>query len=199
MQIKLRELPSSLLLVAGLFLAGCGVNIETGPSTSEERSRTSEVRGKGVRSDWVNRFELATLSSKGMMFKTFVDSISSRYIEYGYSVSDQWRQGNEGRGQEISDTEMREMVARWTETEKPLIQSYDDVVEYAIERIRETGQFDRGTEDILQEMVDNYYEVYNAVFFPNGNVAEYEYRLAQLQIGTEEISRQVQDALQVYR
>jgi len=181
MIIKLRELPASLLLIAGLCLTGCGVNIETGPPTADERSRTSEVRGKGVRSDWVNRFELATLSSKGMMFKTFVDSVSSRYIEYGYSVSDQWRQGNEGRGQEVSDTEMREMVARWTETEKPLIESYDDVVEYAIERIRETGQFDQGTEDILQKMVDNYY------------------RLAQLQTGTEEISRQVQDALQVYR
>jgi len=199
MIIKLRELPASLLLIAGLCLTGCGVNIETGPPTADERSRTSEVRGKGVRSDWVNRFELATLSSKGMMFKTFVDSVSSRYIEYGYSVSDQWRQGNEGRGQEVSDTEMREMVARWTETEKPLIESYDDVVEYAIERIRETGQFDQGTEDILQKMVDNYYKVYNSVFFPSGSVADYEYRLAQLQTGTEEISRQVQDALQVYR
>ena len=134
MIIKLRELPASLLLIAGLCLTGCGVNIETGPPTADERSRTSEVRGKGVRSDWVNRFELATVSTKGMMFKTFVDSVSSRYIEYGYSVSDQWRQGNEGRGQEVSDTEMREMVARWTETEKPLIESYDDVVEYAIVR-----------------------------------------------------------------
>jgi hypothetical protein len=197
--MRLKELPASLLLIAGLCIAGCGVNIETGPPTADEKSRTSEVRGKGVRSDWVNRFEAATLSSKGMMFKTFVDSVSSRYIEYGYSVSDQWRQGNEGRGEEVSDTEMREMVARWTETEKPLIQSYDDVVEYAIERVRETGQFDRGTEDILQKMVDNYYEVYSTVFFPTGSVADYEYRLAQLQTGIEEISRQVQDAMQVYR
>ena len=199
MLIRLKQLPASLLLIAGLCLAGCGVNIETGPPTAEEKTRSSEVRGKGVRSNWVNRFESAAPFEKGMMFKTFVDSVSSRYIEYGHSVSDQWRQGNEGRGQEVPDTEMREMVARWTETEKPLLQSYEDVVEFAIERVRKTGQFDRGTKDLLQKMVDNYYTVYSAVFFPIGSVADYEYRLAGLQIGTEEISRQVQEALQVYR
>jgi len=199
MLIRLKQLPASLLLIAGLYLVGCGVNIETGPPTADERTRSSEVRGKGVRSDWVNLFESVAPFEKGMMFKTFVDSVSSRYIEYGYSVSDQWQQGNEGRGQEVSDTEMQEMVAQWTETEKPLLQSYEDVVEYAIERVRETGQLDRGTEDLLQKMVDNYYVVYSAVFFPTGSVADYEFRLAQLQTGTEEISRQVQDALQAYR
>lgn len=184
---------------ASLLVTGCGVNIETGPPTAEEKARSSEVRGKGIRSDWVNRFEAAVPFQQGMMFKTFVDSVGARYLDYGASVAQQWHQGNEGRGVEIPDTEMRDMIAGWTKTEKPLLQSYDDVVEYAMMRIKETGSFDPGTEDAFQEMVDNYYTVYSAVFYPSGSLADYEYRLAQLRTGTEEISRRVQNAMQAYR
>lgn len=187
------------IIGASLLVTGCGVNIETGPPTAEEKARSSEVRGKGVRSDWVNRFEVAVPFQQGMMFKTFVDSVGARYLDYGSTVAEQWRQGNEGRGVEVQDTEMREMIAGWTETEKPLLQSYDDVVEYAMTRIKETGNFDPSTEDTFQEMVDNYYLVYSAVFYPSGSLSDFEYRLAQLRTETEEISRRVQSAMQTYR
>ncbi|MCK4372768.1 MAG: hypothetical protein KAW61_06450, partial [candidate division Zixibacteria bacterium] len=61
MLLSLKQSLATAFLFVGLCLAGCGVNIETGPPTADERTRSSEVRGKSVRSDWVNHFESATV------------------------------------------------------------------------------------------------------------------------------------------
>jgi hypothetical protein len=187
-----------LTLAGLLFVTGCGVNIETG-QTPEEAEQSSEVRAKGVRSEWSNRFESVSTVEKAAMLQTFVDSVSATYFRFGRNIADQWREGNEGRGTDVSAEEMQKMVDNWTAADQPVLQSYEDVVEYGLRRIRETAFFPEATQELIKESVDQFYDVYSAVFYPSDNVRQYESRLDELRFETERISRRVNEEIDRFR
>ena len=131
--------------------------------------------------------------------KTFIDSVAASYFRFGSDLANQWYQGNEGRGEDVPASEMRQMIDGWLDSNQPLLQGYEDVVEYGWERLKEIGFFDGRTEDLLQESMDNYYEVYSAVFYPTGVLRDYEERLERLRFDTEQLSRDIQDDIARYR
>jgi len=186
-------------LAVVLGIAGCGVTIQTGPQTAEEATQSSEVQARTMRARWMNQLEAAQPVEKVTMLTVLIDSVSSLYTGYGYDVADQWRQGNEGRGENISDAEMREMVQRWTKTQQPLLQSYEDVIEFALEHIRKDNFFDETTDGLIMSLAEQFYEVYSRVFYPVGTLADYEYGLSRLQATTQELSDQVRADLLRYR
>lgn len=196
-----RSCPKAAIIpIAFIAVIGCSsVRIQTGSPTEEEATRNAVVRGKGVRSEWADRLREAPPQTKAVMVKTFIDSVTARYIEYGSRIAEQWRQGSEGRGEEIADSEMRQLVESWTASEKPLLESYDDVVDYGIEQLRETYFFDNITEQLFLDFRDHYFGVYSYVFYPNGDRRDYEFGLEGLRLKTENLSRQLTEDLRRYQ
>lgn len=185
-------------LVVGALLFSCSsIKIETG-QTREEAVESAETQAKQIRADWANRFERATPPDMARLLRRHIDSITARYIAYGFEVAAQWREGNAGRGEEVPDTEMREVVAVWTQTQEPILTAHEDNLEYGLERINETGYFDQKTLDLLQQLADHYYKVYSAVFYPSGTVEGYEATLDKMKHETESLGAQLKVELDRY-
>ncbi len=183
---KLMNLPATV--VAGTLLFSCSaIKIETG-QTRQEALQSAEVRAKQIRSDWAIRFQQATPLEMVRLLAQHVDSISAWYVAFGFEVAAQWREGNAGRGQNVPDREMREVVAVWTGEQQPIMTAYEDNLEYGLEQIKNTRHFNRYLLDLLTEFADQYYKVYSAVFYPAGSVEEYEETLNGIRHETESLS-----------
>lgn len=196
-QIRLIIAPACLALLC--LLAGCAsVHIETG-GTVDEAVESSNIRGKGIRSEWAGRLDKADPVGKADILRSFIDSVSVRYIRYGYQIEQRWREGSEGRNEEIPDTEIRQYIDSWTAADQPVFESYEDVIDYGFEQIRLSYFFDLGTEQILSDLRDHYTHVQSYVFYPNGNRADYEYGLEELKLTSERLSRRLLEDLNRYR
>ncbi len=170
---NLRATTAAAGLAALLILPSACIRIETG-QTSEEAVASSEVRARQTRSQWANRFNSATPRQMADMLVEHARDVTDRYLNYGADVVSRWSEGSTGRGQEITATEMREFVTAWIEVEKPLLIAWEDNLEYGLERIVESGFYDETSRDMFQNLVDRYYDVYSAVFFPSSTVEDYE-------------------------
>jgi len=168
-----------LALLLPFIFSAC-VNIETGPESKEQRTETSELRARDFRVDWVNRFNPAPPVEQALLLKDLLDSVSVKYLRYGRRIADEWYQGNTGRGQPVPDTEMRQVVAAWNESEEPLLDAYEETVEYSIGKIKEAAFFDGDVIKLLRENIELFYEIRSGVFYPTGVVKDYEYRLDEL-------------------
>ena len=177
----------ALAVMPAVVVSCSAIKIETG-QTQEEAVQSAEIRARQIRSDWANRFQQATPLEMGRLLTRHVDSVSARYVAYGFQVAAQWRDGNAGRGVNVPDREMREVVAAWTERQQPILMAYEDNLEYGLERVKETRYFGQDFLDLLAELVDQYYEVYSAVFYPSGTVEEYEETLNRVKGDMESIS-----------
>jgi len=181
------------------LLPGCrSIKIHTGPPTDEEATVQSADRGRQVRTDWANRLQSATTPQQAAMLRTFIDSTSARYIRYGFRIADMWRDENRQRGTEVPVAEIRRFVENSTQTELPLLEAYEEVIEFGINEILKAGFFEPRTEELLIRHRDHYIEVYSAVFYPNGSRENFEFRLQTLQARTEEISRELEEELRRY-
>ncbi len=187
------------LMLCLLGICGCSaIKIETGPASNEEATRSSEVQAKGLRSDFSNRLEGASPQQKAWMVKGFIDSVTVRYYRVGFMIADHWDEGNDGRGQDIPAAEMQRVVENSFSKDFPLFESYDDIVDYGLNEIRETRFFDDGTDRLLAELGEDYYAAYNYVFYPKGNARDYRDGLYRNQTDTEELSRKVSEDLNRY-
>ena len=188
-------------LFAGLVLlavtAGC-VKIETGPETREQRTETSTLRARDFRVNWAGRFDPAEPARKADMLKNLVDTLSIRYINYGQRVVDEWSTGNAGRGTEIPDSEMREVVAQWNESEMPMLEAYEEVIEYSINDIKRTNHFDAQVLELFDRNIEMFYKVNSAVFYPSGTVDDYSYNLGELNADFQELSLDLGQELERY-
>jgi hypothetical protein len=163
-----------MIPAAALLVCGCGgINIETGPPSEEQATQTSEMHGRSLKSDFSTRMERATPLQKAWIWSRFVDSTTSRYLRIGREVADQWQRGNEGRGEDVSANEMQQVVANSIARDLPLLESYDDIVDYGYDLIRETYHFDAATEKLVTDVRDNYFDTYNFVFYPSGSQRDY--------------------------
>ena len=157
------------------------------------------MRAKDFRINWANRFSEASPVRKAELLKNLIDSVSVRYLRYGYRVVDEWRQGNAGRGTDIPDSEMREVVTRWNEDEQPVIDAYEDVMEYSMNEIKRTNHFDSGIIKSYERNIEHFYKINSGVFFPSGTVDDYEFRLDELKADQEDMSSSLTGELDNYR
>ena len=110
-----------------------------------------------------------------------------------------WRTGNDVRGQLIPDTEIRQLIDRSNESQRPLMKAYEDVLEYSLEQIKQSKFFRTSTEDLIQSHIDRFYDVNSAVFYPSGTVDDYEYRLDEAKKASESASRELGLEVDGYR
>ena len=185
--------------LAVLFIGLACVKIETGPETGEQSRETSELRARDFRVNWANRFSASSPFKKAVLLKDLIDSVSVQYIRYGYRVVDEWQQGNTGRGTVIADSEMREVVTRWNEDEQPVIEAYEEVMEYSLNEIKRTNHFDSGVIQLLEQNIEHFYKINSGVFLPSGTVDDYEFRLEELRVEQEDLSSRLAEKLVKYR
>ncbi len=171
------------LAVIAITFSGC-VKIETG-ATVEEATETNEVRAKQIRSQWAERLSRVNSDKdRAIAVKDYVDSVSAVYIRYGFTVADEWRKGNEGRGKEVEASEMRQVVDAWVKTQRPILMAYEDNMEYGIGLVRESKSSEPVPQSalvLLDSLASQYYNTYSAVFYPNHNVQSYEEELLEAQ------------------
>lgn len=166
-----------MFFVFGLLgISGC-VKIETGPETAEQRTETSQLRARDFKVNWVSRFDRVSQIQKADLLHTLIDSVSMKYFNYARQVADQWRQGNTGRGTVVLDSEMRDMVNRWNEGEVPLLDAYEEVVEYSIRDLNDSAFFNEVALKHFKDHIELFYEIRNKVFYPSGTVEEYELKI----------------------
>ncbi len=189
----------SLWLLVGLlsFVSCSAIKIETG-QTQGEAIESSQAQAKMLRASWANRFQQATPPEMARLLIYHVDSVTARYVTYGFGVAAQWREGSANRSDKITDTEIRDGMAQWIETQKPILKAYEDNLEYALERIRQSRYFHQNFLDLLGELAGQYYRVYSVTFSPSGSVEEYEQTLDVAKRDTEMISARCQAELDRY-
>jgi hypothetical protein len=181
-----------------LIFSAC-VNIETGPESKEQRTETSETRARDFRVAWVNRFDPAPPVEQALLLKDLLDSVSVKYLRYGRRIADEWYKGNTGRGQPVPDSEMRQMVTAWNETEQPILEAYEETVEYSIGKIKEAAFFDGDVIKLLRENIELFYEIRSGVFYPTGTLKDYEYRLDDLENRRTNLSENLDYEMSRYR
>jgi hypothetical protein len=168
---------------------GCSsLKVHTGPQTDEEATQESTDRGRQIRTEWANRLRAATVPEKALLMRTLVDSTSALYIRYGFRVADKWRDESNRRGVDVPIADIRQMVEVSNRTEEPILEAYEDVLEYGIEEILESRYFELDTEELLTGFRDHFLQVRSAVFYPNGSREDFELRLQSLRTRTEELS-----------
>jgi hypothetical protein len=189
-----------LALGAVLLVASCSsIKIQTGPASEEEKAESTELRGKGVRGEFKNRLDKAGPLEKVQLWTEFVDSVTVRYLGFGANIADQWRQGSEGRGQEVTATEMQQLVSNSIASDQPMLDTYDDIVDYGLAEIRQMSFVDETTERLLVELRDRYYDVYSFVFIPNGTRSDYERGLEDFRVKTAMLASQVDQDIRRYQ
>jgi hypothetical protein len=109
-------------------------------------------------------------------------------VQFGRDISNQWRQGEQGRGETIEASEMREQVRRWTTSEKPILRAWEENLEFGLRRLREQHYYGERAMTSLREMVDYYYDAYSEVVFPNGTREEYESTLYDIENQIDELA-----------
>ena len=186
-----------VVVLSALLTAGGCVKIETG-QTIEEAEASSEDRAGRLRSDWAGRIQRSSPLQVGQLLKMHIDSTAARYVEYGFRIAREWETGSQGRGEIIPADEMTTIVEGWNRGQKPILKADEDNLEYAWAELQAGRHFDRTTEDLFKQMVNQYYEVYSIVFYPVGTVADYEESLYQVRSETERLSTELDRMLAGY-
>lgn len=177
------------VIVSVTIITGC-VKIETG-QTLEEATESNELRAKHIRSEWAVQLNNATPLQTAELVQMQVDSVAAMYLRYGFKIVDEWRKGNEGRGQLIEATEMRQVVDAWVASQRPILDAYEDNLEFGLGKIREYRFFDQKTLALFEKMGEQLYAVRSVVFYPNRDVEFYESRLTESQKASESLSREL--------
>lgn len=164
-------------------LVACSqIKIETG-TTADEMAQKNEILAKQIRSEWSDTlFKIKNDQARLFVVKNHIDSVSALIIRYGFKIADQWRQGNFGRGEEIEASEMRQVVDAWVAEQKPILQAYEDNMEYGIRLVKETSEYGTLPEEafpLLDSLASQYYDTYSVVFYPNHNTDLYEEELLE--------------------
>ena len=184
-------------LAVGVAMSAC-MQIETG-QTSEEATSVSADRGHAIRAEWANRLAAASPVQMVDLEVELYGQVVESYLRYGRAVVDDWHEGNEGRGVEIPAEEMIDVVAASTATERPILDAWEENLEYGRARIVETAHFDDDLITTLDDLLAVYYEVYSAAMFPAGNVVDYESRLREMSLESDRVTELMADEIRRYR
>lgn len=193
-----RSLKASLLLLFVTTLTGC-VNVTTETGSVEQRQRSAEIRAADLRADWAAMLEQAGPAQVGLELANLTRRVANVYQEYAAQISGHWREGNEGRGTPISGSEMQQRVPNWVAGEAPVLKAYDDMVDFAYTRLRESQFFDADDTRLYEDLVANYDKLYSTVVLPQGTVEDYEYEVDVLVSRVEGLAGEMELAMQRYR
>ncbi len=192
------KLSYALILVSFLLaVSSCGLKIETG-QTVDEATESNQQRAGRIRSNWAEELRNKPPTTMAGLVKTHIDSVSAMYIRYGFQIVDQWQQGNEGRGQPVDASEMREVVNSWVVAEKPILKAYEDNLEYGLRLVRDSRHYDQSTMDLFDQLARAYYDCHSAVFYPNNNVETYEEVLIDTERRMHQLSGELDRRLSSY-
>jgi hypothetical protein len=173
------------LLVPTLMTLACSsIKIKTGPPTDTELIQESEDRGSRMRVEWSDRLQKAAPVQQVSIVRGFLDSTTTRFIRFGNQVVEMWRTESDRRGAQLSADEVRQVVERSSQFDLPLLEAYEDILEFGVDIVVDGKFFDPPVTDKLIGYRDLYYDVYNAVFFPSGGLEDYERKLADLEAST---------------
>ncbi len=188
-----------LIGLTGMFVGCSAVHIQTGPMTDTEVTQQSEDSGRRFKTTWADRLQSATPVQQADMLKTFMDSTTTRFLRYGEQVNGSWRDESKRRGSQVPVEEIRAMVERSTQVDLPMLEAYEDVLEYGVSLIHDTKSLDSGAEDKLTKYRDLYLEIYSAVFYPNGTRDEFENQLQLLGNKAQDASLELETELKQSR
>ena len=188
-----------LVVLLSLLTACSSVRIHTGPPTEKQATETSEERGQGLRSQWADQLGRAQAMDKIWMVRQFIDSTDALLIRIGRKIADQWNEGEVGRGRQIPASEMREVISASVSTDQPLLEAYDDMVDYGVQEVRRTNFFDDETIGLLLDMRDHYDETHGEVLYPGLDRPAYEDNLLTLTLEAERLSALLEQDLRRYR
>jgi hypothetical protein len=167
-----------IAIVLCCLTAGCSsIKIES-DTTTEDMANKNEILAKQIRAEWSQKLNNAANDGvRALMVKHHIDSTTTIIINYGFRVADEWRRGNEGRGEDIEASEMRQVVDAWVARQKPILKAFEDNMEYGIQFIRQSQGLEILPGEIyplFDSLADQYYDTYSIVFYPNHNVGVYE-------------------------
>lgn len=180
------------------LIAGC-VKVQFEPETNQQQTDAASIQSKEMRSQWAEKLNLETTGQKLWSTKTLVDSAASQYFRYGELVAERWRAGNQSQPQPMTDTDVRLMITKGTETQQPMFKAYEDMLEFAIEQIKLTHEVDDSTVALLTSYGDYLYESFSGVFYPVGTVDQYEEKMYKIRQDGHDLSRAIDEALRVHR
>jgi len=182
-----------------IFVIGCSsVRIQTGPPSDREATQSSEERGQGLRSQWADELSRARPLDKIWMVRQNIDSTGALLIRIGRQISEQWSQGEIGRGVEITAEEIRVVIENSVRTDQPLLDAYDDMVDYGVNEVRHTNFFDQETMGYLIALRDHYDKTHGEVLYPSMSRVGYDDNLEALQLEAEKLSARLKDDLLRY-
>jgi len=189
-----------VLLLSGLLMLGAcsSIKIETG-ATPEEKGAVADRQASDLRTTWTANFSRASRYQKADLLKAHIDSTSERLYGLGGQFAREWRKGNEGRGQTIPADEMRQVFENSVASQRSILKAWEDNLEYGWEWVRDSGQFNQTMYDLYEQMVDEYYEAYSGVFYPESTVEAYEDRNAESQTRMRNLSDRLESELRRFR
>ncbi|MEW5796299.1 MAG: hypothetical protein AB1772_08040 [Candidatus Zixiibacteriota bacterium] len=194
---------ATILLIAltvVTILSTCSaVHIRTGPPTDAEATQRSEDQGRRFRTEWADRLQRTDPINQAEMLRVFLDSTTTRFIRFGRQINDWWREESKRRGVQVPIEQVRAAVERSSQIDLPLLDAYEDVLEYGVTLIKEARFFDSPAQERLVQYRDLYLETYSAVFYPNGTREEFDLQLQGLESRTQQASRDLEAELARYR
>ncbi len=180
----------------GVIIGGC-LNQKTS-QTTEEALESNKVRARQVRIRWAEQISDASPKKTAQLVKTHIDSVSARYIRYGYVVANDWHKGNQVNAVAVDGAEMRKNVDAWVALQKPILNAHEDNLEFGISRLKQSGEFSYETMELFRRFAEQFYANRSTVFYPHENVEFYESALLEIQRVTESLSRQLKQELTKY-
>lgn len=182
-----------------MSVACSSIHIKTGPPTDTELTRESEDRGSRMRAEWADRLQKAAPVQQMSIMRGFLDSTTTRFIRFGNQVVEMWRDESKRRGAQLSADEVRQAVERSNQFDLPLLEAYEDVLEFGVDLVVDGRFFDAPVTDKIVSYRDLYYDVYNGVFFPSGGLEDYERKLGDLEASTRLTSQFLAEELIRYQ
>jgi len=182
----------SVALLMAVMMAGCSsIHIQTGPQTDAEATQQSDDDGKRIRAQWSDRLQSASPLQQAEMLRLFMDSTTARFLKVGVQINDAWRDESRKRGAQVPVEEIRTMVERSTSLDSPMLDAYEDVLEFGVDLIKEEQALSSGAFEKLVSYRDLYLEIFSAVFYPNGTREEFENQLSYMGSQAETTSREL--------
>jgi len=175
----------------------CGVKFETG-QTPDEAQASSKVTANQIKSDWARLIDASSPRDVGFHLKNHLENISGSFIKYGFRLSENWNEGNKGRGEAIPVSEMRSVIESWVSNDKSIISAWEDNIDFARTRMVEDNYYSPETISLFDNMIDQFNEVYNAVLYPTGDVGNYEDQLYSTKVATETLIMKLELELESY-
>jgi hypothetical protein len=156
--------------------AGCS-SVQISSGGAEDRTAYAEQTADRLRSEWASRLKSAGPQETMRLFLAHIEEISQRYLSYGRQMADRWEEGNQGRGTDMPSDEISRYFAGWMAAERPILEAYDDMAEYALDRISQSPETPEPVKEQLLDLLKQHYEVYNVLMFPQSTVTDYRHEI----------------------